>query len=287
MPAARALGVEGVDGAALEGGDGVFDEAALIERVGVDHHLHVKPIRHGQAAIDGGGRGAPILVQFQAGGTGADHLLQCLRLRGIALAGEGEIDRQTFGGLDHPHHVPGAGRAGGGRGARCRPGAAAAQRRQAGRQGVIHLLRADEMDVAVDTTGGENLALAGDHLRARSDDDRHPRLHIRVARLADGGDAAVFQPDIGLDDAPGVDDQRVGDHGVHRALCLTGLGLAHAVADHLAAAEFHLVAIDGEILLHLHPEFGIGQPHAVAHGGAIHVGIGGAGHGGHRFSRGG
>ena len=41
MAAAGALGMERVDGAALEGGDRVLDEAAFVERVGVDRHLHV------------------------------------------------------------------------------------------------------------------------------------------------------------------------------------------------------------------------------------------------------
>ena len=39
MAAARAFGVEGMDGAALEGGDRVLDEAGFVERIGVDHHL--------------------------------------------------------------------------------------------------------------------------------------------------------------------------------------------------------------------------------------------------------
>ena len=36
------------------------------------------------------------------------------------------------------------------------------------------------------------------------------------------------------------------------------LALAHAVADHLAAAEFHLFAVDGEVLLDLDQEFRVG-----------------------------
>ena len=51
------------------------------------------------------------------------------------------------------------------------------------------------------------------------------------------------------------------------------LRLPHAVADHLAAAEFHLLAVNGEILLHLDDEIGIGEPNAVSGGGAEHVGI--------------
>ena len=41
MAAAGAFGVEGVDGAALERLDRVFDEAGFVQRVRVDHHLHV------------------------------------------------------------------------------------------------------------------------------------------------------------------------------------------------------------------------------------------------------
>ena len=36
--------------------------------------------------------------------------------------------------------------------------------------------------------------------------------------------------------------------------------LPHAVADHLAAAELHLLAIGGEILLDLDEELGVGEP---------------------------
>ena len=51
------------------------------------------------------------------------------------------------------------------------------------------------------------------------------RLHVRVAGLADAGDAAVAQADVGLDDAGVVDDQRVGDDGVDGALGAAWPGL--------------------------------------------------------------
>ncbi len=96
------------------------------------------------------------------------------------------------------------------------------------------------------------------------------------------GDAAVLQADIGLVDARVVDDQRVGDDRIDRALGARRLALAHAVADDLAAAELHLLAIGGEVLLHLDEEFGVGEPHLVADGRAEHLGIGGAGDAGHQ-----
>jgi len=43
---------------------------------------------------------------------------------------------------------------------------------------------------------------------ARADDDVDTRLHVRVARLADLRDASAAQTDVGLDDAPVVDDER-------------------------------------------------------------------------------
>ena len=74
------------------------------------------------------------------------------------------------------------------------------------------------MNMRVDAAGGQDLAFAGDDLGAGADDDVDAGLHIRIAGLADGGDAAVGDGDVGLDDAPVVDDQCVGDDGIDRAL---------------------------------------------------------------------
>ena len=54
----------------------------------------------------------------------------------------------------------------------------------------------------------------------------------------------------------------------------TALRLAHAVADDLAAAEFHFLAVGGEILLDLDDEVGVGEADLVAGGRAEHVGVG-------------
>ena len=76
-------------------------------------------------------------------------------------------------------------------------------------------------------------------------------LDVGVAGLADAGDAPIVQADIGFDDAPMIDDDRVGDHGVDGAVGARDLRLAHAVANDLAAAELHLLAVDREVLLDL------------------------------------
>ena len=132
--------------------------------------------------------------------------------------------------------------------------------------------------MAVHAAGGDDLAFAGDRLGAGTDDDVDAWLRIRIAGLADRDDAAILQADIRLDDAAVINDQRIGDDGIDRALGARHLALAHAVANDLAAAELHLVAIGGEVLLDLDEKLGIGQPHLVAGGGAEHAGIGRARH---------
>ena len=125
MAATGTLGVIRVDHPAFHGGDRCFDEARLIERVGMDGDLHVVLIGHRQRVIDGRWRRAPVFVQFQSDRTGLDLLDRRPRQRHIALAGEAEIHRKAFGGLEHLRQMPRAGRDGGGAGAGSRPGAAA------------------------------------------------------------------------------------------------------------------------------------------------------------------
>ena len=170
----------------------------------------------------------------------------------------------------------GPGVQGGGVGALGRAGAAAEHGGDAGIEGVVNLLRTNPVDMRIDAAGGDDAALAGDGLGAGADDDVDVRLNVGVAGLADGGDLAVPDADVGLDDAPVVDDQGVGDDRIHGALGLRGLGLAHAVADHLAAAELDLLAVGGAVLLDLDDEIGIGKADLVADGRAEHGRIGGA-----------
>ena len=127
------------------------------------------------------------------------------------------------------------------------------------------------------TSGGEDFALAGNRLRAGADYDINAGLGIGIAGLADGRNAPVLEANVGFDNAGIIDDQCIGDDGVDGAVGARNLRLTHAVADDLAAAELHLLAVSSEILLHLDEKFGIDEPHLVANGRAEHVGISGAG----------
>ena len=79
------------------------------------------------------------------------------------------------------------------------------------------MLRADEVNMAVDTTGRDNIALATDDLGARADDDVHAWLHIRITGFANGDNAPAFQTDVGLHNTPMIQDERIGHHAIDRA----------------------------------------------------------------------
>src|SRR4051812_30664767 len=92
-----------------------------------------------------------------------------------------------------------------------RSGAATHHGRDAREKRLVDLLRADEMNVRIHSAGGDDLALARDDFRPRPNDDRYTRLYVGIARLADGGNEPVPDRDVGLDDSPVIEDQRIGN----------------------------------------------------------------------------
>src|ERR1051325_11506685 len=273
MATARAFGVKGVDVAALEGGDRILNKTAFVERIGVDRDRNVELLGDREAAIDRGRGGAPILMQFEPASAGLDHLDERLRLRRVALAEEAKIDRQAFGGLQHAREVPRPRRASRRRGTGRRAGAAAEHRRDAAIQGLFAQLRTDQMNMAIDAAGRDDLALAGDDLGPGTDNDIDAGLDVGVAPLADAGDAPVANANIGFDDAPMIQDDGIRDNRVDRALRARALPLPHAVADDLAAAELDLLAIDRAVAFDLDDQFGIGEANAIADCRTKHRGI--------------
>jgi hypothetical protein len=107
--------------------------------------------------------------------------------------------------------------------------------------------------------------------------DHHARRHaghdVRVTGLANAHDAPALNADVGLENAGVIHHQRVGNDQIQRVgLGNTG-GLAHAVAQHLAAAELAFLAVHAVVAFHGYQQVGIAEAHPVAGGGAVHVGI--------------
>src|SRR5215472_15595942 len=108
MPATSPFGVKGVNGSALESRDGIFDEAAFVQRVSVDENLDIHVIGNSKAAIDRGRSCAPILVKLQAACPRFDLLDETRREARIAFAEEAEINWKGVRSLEHPLNVPGS-----------------------------------------------------------------------------------------------------------------------------------------------------------------------------------
>ena len=168
------------------------------------------------AAIDGGRCRAPILVQFKTHCAGHELFFERVRQAGIALTHKAEVNWQGVGGLQHALNVPGARRAGSGIGARSRTGAATEHSCNAGHQGILDLLWTNEMYMRVDPASRNDLAFAGNDFGTWADDNLNVGLNIGVAGFTDGSDTAAFNSNIGFDDAPVINDKRVGDDEIHR-----------------------------------------------------------------------
>src|SRR4029453_18726609 len=200
-----------------------------------------------------------------------DLLDEAGRRAGITLGEETDVYRKAVGGLQHSLNVPGSRRArrrvrsGGG------TGPASHQRRHPGKQGLVDLLRADEVHMHVDAAGRDDLAFAGNDFGTGADDDRYVWLYVGIAGFANRSDPAVTDAYVGLHDSPVIKDQGIRDHGVDRAVDSRALRLSHAITDDFSAAEFHLLAVRREVLLHLDEEVGICETHLVADGRAEHL----------------
>ena len=258
VAAAGTLRVIGVDGAALEGSERVSTKPdSLSVSVWIATCTSISSATARQLSMAAG-----VVPQsscsFRPMTPGRDLLPSGLRRLALPLPSRPKFIGNESDRLQHAVDVPRARRAGRGRGPGRGAGAAADHGRDAGVERLLDLLRADHVNVRIDASGRYDHALARDDLGRRADHDVDAGLNVGIAGLADGADATVLDADVGFDDAPVIDDQRVGDHRVGH-VAGAALALPHAVADHLAAAELHLLAVDGVVLLDLDPQIGVRQ----------------------------
>ena len=192
----------------------------------MDRDLHVIFFRDIEASRNRRRRGTPVFVQLQSDRAGLDLLTQTIRQRRIALPEKPKIDRETFRRFQHPMDIPCARRAGRGIRSGRRASAAADQRRQPIRQGLCDDLRTDEMDMRIDSAGRHDLAFCRKHFRAGADLHafRHAIHQVGIAGLADTDNAAIPDADVRLDDPPPIDDDRIGDDEIERALARVAAG---------------------------------------------------------------
>ena len=106
MTAASTLGVVGVNSATINGCDGILHIAALVERIGVDSHLHIVSLRHIHSRAYRLGCRAPVLVNLQTAGTRHNLLLNRFTARTVALAQKADIHRHCLHRLKHLLDIP-------------------------------------------------------------------------------------------------------------------------------------------------------------------------------------
>src|SRR5690606_33687753 len=73
-----------------------------------------------------------------------------------------------------------------------------------------------------------------------------------------------------------IHHQGVGDQQIQSRSLGSAGGLAHAVAQHLAAPELAFLPVNSEILFHLDDQGCVAEAHPIARGRSIHVGVRGA-----------
>ena len=275
VTATRALRVERVDRASGDRLDGRLDEAGLVQRIRVQGDLQPPLISGPQRGVQGGRSRAPVLVHLVTARPGQGLLSEPLGAHRVALAQQQHIHRERVHRPMDEAQMPGPRRHRGGLGALGRAGATAADRRDAGRQGLDGLRRRNHVDVRVEPARGQDLALAADDLGGRAD------LQLRVDAVADIGvagpaerdDRAVLDADIGLHDSPPVEHDRIRDDRIRGAFGAGDRTLQHRLADRLASAEDGLVASDGQVFLDLDPQVGVGQPDLIPAGRPVQRGV--------------
>jgi hypothetical protein len=153
-------------------------------------------------------------------------------------------------------------------------------------QGILNLLRADEVYVAVKTACCQEAPLTSNDFGSRAYDDIYTRLRVWVAGLADLMNATIAQTHIRFVDAAVINDQSVGHNSIHSA-CSTGdLGLAHAITNDFTTAEFYLLAIGhaiaaigafcGQIAFDLNNKIRVSKAYFVTHSWPKHGSVIGA-----------
>src|SRR5215831_13523423 len=107
------------------------------------------------------------------------------------------------------------------------------------------------MNVRVDPAGGDNQPFAGDGFGgdANYHAGRHAGHHVGVACFADPSDASALDADVSLVNTGPIYDERVRDDAVERIVLVDARCLAHAVAEHFAAAELAFVAVHSVVAL--------------------------------------
>ena len=129
------------------------------------------------------------------------------------------------------------------------------------------------MNMSVDAAGRNDHAFASNHFGSPTDHDRStPAWMSGIAGIADPEMRPSLMPISALT-IPQWSRINALVMTVSSASSSSRAGLAHAIANDFAAAEFHFFAVDGEVFFDFDNELGVRQAHMVADRGSEHFHI--------------
>ena len=271
VAASGTFGVVHMDGPALDRGQGIFEEPALVERVGVQLDLEIEFIGDRQAGIDHRRHRSPVFMDLQSDAPARYLVVDGLGLRRIAAAEKSEVDRPMFGRLQHLADVEGAAAIDAHRNGAERAADHGGQTRG---DGVLAKLRGIEMHMDIDSPRRDDEAFGIAHRRCRAADE--VRVHTvhgrRIAGLSDVDHPPVLDADVAFDNAQNrIDHQGVAQEHVQRAHgAVVTRSEPKAVAESLAAAvqaflaRYRVVAFDDG------KQRGVTEAHCIARRRTIH-----------------
>ena len=275
--------VECVDGTAFKRSDGVFHIARLIQRVGVDGHLHIVLVGNAQAGTNGVGCSTPVFVDLECAHASFELLNQrrfasTLVCSSLTFAHQAHVQRHSLLRTQHLLNVEHARCYGRSVGTVSRTKTTSNQRCTATSQCGVVNLRADRVHVGVDTPSGHDGGAAVDGVGSgtASHARRNTSHGVGVTSLADTHNLAVLDADVGLDHALHcVNDGGVGQHQIQTA-CAAGCGVVetHTVTQRFTTAEHGLIAVAGtQIFFNFNKQIGVTEANLVADCGTIEAHI--------------
>ena len=273
MSSACTLGVVSMDRSTSDRCQGIFDTSALIQRISMDCYLHIVLICYIQAVVDNSRCRTPVFMDFQSHCTCFDLLDQRCFIRTVSFSEESKIHRIFFCCFEHHFQVPRSRCTGRCIGSVCRTGTASNHRCHTAVQCTVDLLRADKMNVGINSASSYDHAFSCQCLCGSS--NRHARSYavhnIRISCFSDSDDFAVFDTDICFYDSGHIHDQCICDDQIQISVFAAGLNrLSHTVTDGFSASEFNFISIGGKIFFHFNDKACICQSYFIAHGRAVH-----------------
>ena len=127
---------------------------------------------------------------------------------------------------------------------RCWASAATDHRGHTRHQRCFDLLRANPVDVGVDTSCGENLPFTCNHFGCCTKRNGNIWLNIRIPCFTNFPDSAIFKTHISFDNAPPIDNEDIGNDRIGNGIS-QHLRLAHPITNHFTATELDFFAIGG------------------------------------------